>query len=323
MSSINGSCTCGMTHEEAETIFEPLKFVLENCVSVGINIFGLFANSIAMVVLYSRSLQTLFMKTLFILAIFDLNFNICDILETVRLVYYDTGTCQQMPYSQMLHLYLTPQLIRPLRMFVVVSSMYTTVVIALERYQAVSKPIVTYIGREEDNWKKLCFRLSPVIIVALILTLPKCFEFFIDSTCFLCIEDRKTMELQKQICDNSEVIKTSLSIFKHPKSSSKSALSCKNMDFPEVSDDIYFDNECYFRMMPILQWNEILVNKTYYIIYRLILLNIVTYPIPLFMLFILNWLIYKHIQARRKSINELGKTSSYSCISYVNYIIQN
>lgn len=312
MASLNGSCTCGMSHEEEKTIFKPLEFVLENCATVGINIFGLFANSMAMVVLYQRNLQTLFMKTLFILAIFDLIFNICDILETIRLVYYDYGACEPMPYRQIIHLYLTPQLIRPLRMFVIVASMYTTVVVGVERYQAVSKPIITYVGREEDNWKKLGVRLSPVIIIALILTLPKSFEFFIDPKCFLCIDGRKQIELLNSICDDNSVVRAK---------SYETTLDCKNIEVVQsiqktVSsfhlEEISFHNECHFGMLPVLQWTNILKDKTYYVIYRMIFLNIATYPIPLFMLFILNWLIYKHIQKRRKVINELGKDLSCS-----------
>ena len=303
-SSPNDSCTCGMSFKEAETIFEPLKYVLESCASVGINVFGLFSNSLALAVLYARNLQTLFNKTLFVLAIFDLIFNICDILETIRLDHYDKESCKPMPYYQLLHLHLTPHLIRPLRVFVIISSMYTTVVIAIERYLAVSKPMITFVGRDEDNWKKLAFRISPVIIVSLILTLPKCFEFFIDKVCFLCIDDRKTMELQKTSCHNNITIQV--------ETVSDGTLSCRNSFFYEDHDTKYLDDKCYFSTIAILQWKAFLLNKTYNIVYRNILLNIVTYAIPLLMLFILNWLIYKHIKERRKVVIELGNIITYS-----------
>ena len=191
----NASCTCGMSHAEAEQIFEPLKFVLEECACIGINIFGLIANSIALKVLFKHDLKSLFIKTLFMLAIFDLIFNVCDILETIRLVHYDNKSCLPMPLYQKVHLYLVPQLIRPLRMFVITSSMYTTVVIALERYLAVSKPVTTFVESEESTWKKLFSILAPVMACSLLLTLPLCFEFFIDAKCFQCLNDREVKEL--------------------------------------------------------------------------------------------------------------------------------
>ena len=114
-----------MSQKEAEEILEPAKFVVEGILTIGINVFGFLANAMAINILYKTNLTGLFNKTLFILAIFDLIFNTCDILEVIRRLHYDRETCSLMPLHQRLHLYLTPQIIRPLRMFVTIASMYT------------------------------------------------------------------------------------------------------------------------------------------------------------------------------------------------------
>ena len=132
----------------------------------------------AITILLKHDLKSIFNKTLLVLAIFDAAFNACDILETIRSTYYDNYSCLPMPFYQKMHLYLTPQFLRPLRIFLVITSMYTTVVIALERYLAVSKPIMAFVERDEKTWKKVICMLGPVIFVSFLLAVPLCFEFF-------------------------------------------------------------------------------------------------------------------------------------------------
>ena len=310
-------CECGMSLAEAKDIFEPAKLVIEGVLTIGINVFGFLANAIAINILYKTNLKSLFNKTLFILAIFDIIFNVCDILEVIRRVHYDRETCSVMPIYQKLHLYVTPQIIRPLRMFVIIASMYTTVVIALERYLAVSKPLMTFIRRDEDRWKKLLSRIFPVLVISLILSLPMIFEFVIDDTCFLCFDNRRQDTLSKEVCQiNHIALKCE-----------NNSISCVNSEIqtkPEESKDEFFEKTsemasfrsfCNFRTIPIMRWTKLRMeinenendSKAYGIIYRNILLGIFTYVVPLVSLFVLNWLIYKHIRGRRKVIKDLGK----------------
>ena len=72
-----------MSLEEAKDIFEPAKLVIEGILLIGINVFGFFANAIAINILYKTNLTSLFNKTLFILAIFDLLFNVLALIGTV------------------------------------------------------------------------------------------------------------------------------------------------------------------------------------------------------------------------------------------------
>ena len=65
-------------------------------------------------------------------------------------------------------------------MFLVITSMYTTVVISLERYLAVSKPIMAFVERDERNWKKVFSILVPLMAGSFLLSFPLSFEFFVD-----------------------------------------------------------------------------------------------------------------------------------------------
>jgi hypothetical protein len=296
----NPNCTCGMSYEEARTIEVPLRFVLVKCVSIGINLFGLIANSIAINVLFKHDLKSIFNKTLLILAIFDIVFNACDILETIRVTHYDRGSCLPMPFYQKAHLYLFPQFLRPLREFASITSMYTTVVIALERYLAVSKPIITFVEREENNWKKVFSRVGPLMAFSFLLILPLSFEFFIDPKCTLCFNDREVGPLNMEKCYHSRII---------PVSVSNDTKYCINMNKLNNSDEQQSSTNytCSFCIIPKMQWKAIRLDKTYSLVYRTFILNISTYVIPLIMLFVFNWLIYKHLKKRREIIKDLGK----------------
>ena len=306
-----------MSPKQATNIYEPAKLIIEGCLTIGVNIFGLLANSLAINVLFKSRPTNLFNKTLFVLAVFDIIFNVCDTLEIIRSVYYDTQTCNFMPVYQKLHLYLTPQIIRPLRSLAIVASIYTTVVIALERYLAVSKPIITFVGRDEDTWQKLFIRIFPVIALSFSLSLPLCFEFFVDTQCFLCLDHHQVRDLPTEICIHKPKVQAINLKCKGD------LISCRNSEIQSTmeaftksvnsvlgpsSEMNELDTDCYFRTIAVLQPREFsLYNKTYQILYKNIMLGILTYVVPLLCLFILNWLIYIHIRGRRKVIKDLGK----------------
>ena len=302
----NPECTCGMSSEEAENIEAPVKFVLVGCVSIGINLFGLIANSIAINVLLKHDLKSIFNKTLLILAIFDIVFNACDILEAIRITHYDRVSCFPMPFYQKIHLYLYPQFLRPLRDFASITSMYTTVIIALERYLAVSKPIITFVERENNNWKKVFLRVGPLMVFSFILILPLCFEFFVGPECNLCFNDRVSETLYRETCPNSKTI-TIKTI--NNDITINDTIHCINMNMLDNSDEPQSSRNytCSVCTHPTLRWKDLRVNKTHSLVYRTIILNISTYMIPLYMLFVFNWLIYKRLKQRKKVIKDLGK----------------
>ena len=70
-----------------------------------------------------------------------------------------------------------------------VASIYTTVVVALERYTAVSKPFDAYALSASafssvDDERRILFRrvLAPVLAFSMAFNLPTFFEFYVDNS---------------------------------------------------------------------------------------------------------------------------------------------
>ena len=274
--SLNASCTCGMTEEEAE-VEQLIKVVLQGYVQIGINFIGLIMNSISINCLLTKELRaSSFNKTLILLAAFDITFNGCDILESIRRIHYDRHSCLPMPFYQIVNLYLWPHVLYPLRTFMIISSIYTTVVIALERYFAVSKPICTFIQNNRQSWRQVLLAVTPAVSISLFLSFPTIFEFI--------------PELKNFQCENGEQVKEIKTI--------------------EELDELKqcFENDSTISVSQVLvpQWTGFVIDDRY-ILYKNIVFNILTFLIPLLMLFVLNLLIYIQLKRRRKIIEELGK----------------
>ena len=97
-----------------------------------------------------------------------------------------------------------------------VASIYMTVVIALERYIAVSRPISTYIrGGDEDGiimiWMQVLKYVGPVILFSVVITISKFYEFAL--YCDPC----DTTQCKTHICPdlrlNEEYIKYYINLF--------------------------------------------------------------------------------------------------------------
>ena len=280
-------CDCGMTLTE-EKIYQPFKLVMEGWIQIGINIFGFMANIIATIALSSKDQKfSLFNKTLFILAIFDATFNVLDILESIRILHYDRESCLDKPFYQKIHLALVPHILRPLRFFMIIASIHTTVLIAFERYLAVSKPITTFVERPRSTWKNLFQKVAPLLITSFLLTLPKCFEFYLEKICFECNASNFLIaEADSQSCSDS--------------SGGWNTSSSTSLIDENLSD------RNYYQWIHVMQWTAILNEQVYVLGYNNIALNTITYLAPVMMLFILNLLIYIHMRRRRKDIQQLG-----------------
>ena len=274
--TLKGNCTCGMTREQAE-IEQIVSVILQGYIQIGINLVGLFTNSIAINCLLTKELRaSSFNKTLILLAGFDITFNSCDILESIRKIHYDRHSCLAMPFYQKINLYIWPQVLHPLRTFMIIASIYTTVVIALERYLAVSKPICTFIQNNRQTWKQVLSVIAPVLSISFFLSFPTIFEFYPEVKTFQCEKGEQVKEIVSE---------------------------------EELNDmKKCFQNDSIISISEVLvpQWTS-LVNDKKYILYKNIVFNILTYLIPLFMLFVLNFLIYIHLKRRRKIIEELSK----------------
>ena len=103
-----------------------------------------------------------------------------DILESIRnqhYPYFSDNQCGPKPHYVFLHDYVFCRLLYPLQNIVMMASIYATVIVAFERYVAVSRPISTYIQDGSDSWRKTFFYIFPMSLFSLAFNFSKFFEY--------------------------------------------------------------------------------------------------------------------------------------------------
>ena len=143
--------------------------------SMIVGCFGFLMNSITLYILLQPKLKKIFFNKLLIcLTIFDILFIINGVYESYRLNMAKTDYCSMQGYV-LIFLY-------PFRQIVLCCSIYMTMMLAFERYLAVSKPI-TYrrssIAASEHM--RLLKHVMPVIMISVIYTIPAFLSFTIRS----------------------------------------------------------------------------------------------------------------------------------------------
>ena len=183
-------CFDGMNRSDAET-YTIVTWWLEGVLHITICCLGFVSNLVSMRVLLSNEMKNVFNITLAILAFFDAVYTLCDVLESFRIVHYNTNPCLELPFYQRLHLYVFPHVLRPMGFISMVASIYLTIIVATERYFAVSKPISSFVGYFEGHgkWKSALIYTIPVAIFSLVFSMPKFFEFTVNTFEFLCYKD--------------------------------------------------------------------------------------------------------------------------------------
>ena len=80
------------------------------------------------------------------------------------------------------HIYLQGHFLFQLNSVAIVASIITTVVLALERYLAVSKPIEYHNATLGINpWRRVMNYIIPVVVFSIIFNIPKFFEIKIQE----------------------------------------------------------------------------------------------------------------------------------------------
>ena len=179
LSMESSTCTDNASYEQMFA-FENVSWIVEGIIVIVINFCGLLANLMAIPVLLSRELTNGFNKTLAVLAGFDAAYNFLDILESIRsrhYAYFSDNSCGPTPYNIYLHDYLYYRLFYPLQHVFMMASIYITVIVALGRYLAVSKPISAFVQDGSDGWRKVIFYVLPLVFFSLTWNFPKFFEF--------------------------------------------------------------------------------------------------------------------------------------------------
>ena len=117
------------------------------------------------------------------MAFFDTIYLACDILESIR----------QYMICTTIHTYAFPYFLYPLQNIAMVASIYTTVIVALERYVAVSRPIDVYISTGDSvmgtrgarakgkrflkGWGKVMAYVGPVVLFSIVFNITTFMEF--------------------------------------------------------------------------------------------------------------------------------------------------
>ena len=161
--------SCSITHFTREQImhFHDYKWWVETIGNLCCGVIGVFLNSITIHVFSSPSLRKNFFNRLLIcLAIFDTLYISCEISEVFR--HRHNTFLQQSIFVNFVY---------PIRNVFMFSSVYMTLVLAFERFQAITDPMKFRIrGVRTSMNQELCTHVLPGVIFAVIYYLPKFFE---------------------------------------------------------------------------------------------------------------------------------------------------
>ena len=278
-------CECGMSYNE-EIVYKEIRWWLEGCIQIFINLFGLIGNIVSIPVLLSKEQKGVFYMTLTILTFFDSIFNVTDILESIRKIHYDRSSCAEMSFTQGLHLLLWPQFLYPLRPIAMICSIYMTIVLAIERYIAVSRPFVSYTASNKRTWKSM-IRYTFVMVAVLAACNGSLFAEF-------------TVETQYYECSiNGSMKGQQLNYSTYKQRLIRNAENGQNNDNPlEVA-------------VKVIQWTDLRVDPAYIACYKTAFQALLTGIIPFGALSIMNYLIYKHIRKRRQEWGLSGKCMKF------------
>ena len=164
--------TCNITSFTREQVlhFKDYSWWVETLGNLCCGCVGLFLNSITIHVFSSPALRKNFFNRLLIcLAIFDSLYITCEISEVFR-----------HRYNTVLQQYIFVSFVYPIRNIFMLSSIYMTVILAFERYQAITDPVQYRIrGVRTSMNQQLLTHLLPGVIFAVIYYIPRFFELYI------------------------------------------------------------------------------------------------------------------------------------------------
>lgn len=170
----NDNLICGGATDEQLTWFYQFCWWTEGVIQLVIGILGFIANCLVIPVLCTKKMSNIFNHLLIFLALFDNVYLLCSVLESFRKNFASS------PEHLIIFIYSLYQL----QNIAFLCSIYTTVLLAVQRYLAISRPIEYYVdvasataaGR---NWKAAMTYTFPVILFSVLFNMPKFFEFTI------------------------------------------------------------------------------------------------------------------------------------------------
>ena len=121
-------------------------------------------------------MSNIFNQTLAVLAMVDTTYILMDTYRTIvqNLDPEDKNLDNCLDVEAYWTIYL-----RPIQSIAMNSPIFLTVVIAIERYLAVSRPFSINMGESggQNKWQTLVFYVAPAIMLAILINIPCFFEF--------------------------------------------------------------------------------------------------------------------------------------------------
>ena len=185
------------------------------------------------------------------------------------------------------------------------TSMYTTVVLAFNRYYAVSQPIHVYVNTATGTTKRVLINIILVLSFAIMFNLPKFFEFYVEWCTFGCISGAQMM-MKEYDKDNETMDEFKEKVYEFGVRHLET-ISINNTQVSEAQinqSNIHIVTKLHFH------WNKFRLNRYYTLIYINVAQNLVTGFIPLILLAILNLYVYLHLKKRREEVSQLTKGNS-------------
>lgn len=159
---------CDEVTETDLQMYRTISWLFENVLQTVVGISGLLANSLAVPILCSREMNSIFNRLLVLLAVFDNFYILCSVLEAMR----------KRNEQNELHEYAFGYGLYQLHNFVLCGSIYVTVALAMERYRAVWRPVEYHNQCKGVNpWRRVATSyLLPVVIFSAVFNIPKFLE---------------------------------------------------------------------------------------------------------------------------------------------------
>eukprot|EP00095_Tigriopus_kingsejongensis_P000754 snap_masked-scaffold273_size229271-processed-gene-1.12 protein:Tk00754 transcript:snap_masked-scaffold273_size229271-processed-gene-1.12-mRNA-1 annotation:"fmrfamide receptor" len=163
----SGAASCDPLTEEEIEFYTRVSWWWEGLLQTLVGTIGFLANGLAVPILCSKDMNSIFNRLLVFLAVFDNIYIVCSVLEGIR---------KHSGFNQM-HEYAFGYVLYQFHNFVLCCSIYITLTLALERYRAVWRPVEYHNRCKGANpWKRIAGYIIPVFIFSAIFNIPKFFE---------------------------------------------------------------------------------------------------------------------------------------------------
>jgi len=171
----SGDLYCGPegSQEEIMAIGDTCSFWLEGVALSVVGVIGIVGNILTILVLSTKDMRNSFNLLLIVLAWFDIFFIIIAVLD------YSVARVFEWPFDMesKLYVYMFPRFLYPINNIIFSTSIFLTVVVAFERFNAVCRPHQYRNNTASSSpVTRVASYVLPVILFSALLNIPKFFE---------------------------------------------------------------------------------------------------------------------------------------------------